>query len=121
VAKAKVTDVTGRQREELLKSNAEELQKRAEQMSMATAEAQHKLATETLDLTKGPIATVIDEVEDLGVTSADESEVIRVIEDLDFVTVGVGNHYSFKAGGKYKVPSNVATHLREKGYLDSRL
>lgn len=120
MAKAKVTDVTGRQREEMIKANAEELQNRATEMSMASMEAQAKLETEVLDLTVEGKATVIDEVEDLGVDLADESEVIRVAEDLDFVTIGVGNHFSFKAGQKYKVAKHVASHLREKGYIYDR-
>ena len=36
MAKAKVTDFTGRQREELLKANAEEVAKRAAEMSIAS-------------------------------------------------------------------------------------
>jgi hypothetical protein len=121
VAKAKVTDVTGRKREEQVKAHAEELAKRAGEMSMATAEAAAKLETEVLDLTTSTEPTVIDEVETLGVGLADDTTVIRVAEDLDFVTIGVGNHYSFKAGQKYKVSKAVAEHLREKGYLYDRL
>jgi hypothetical protein len=121
VAKAKVTDFTGRQREELLKANAEEVAKRAAEMSIASQVEAERLEKETIDLTTGPVPTVIDEVESLGVESADETTVIRVAEDLDFVTIGVGNNYSFKAGQKYKVPRNVAAHLEEKGYLYDRL
>lgn len=122
MAKAKVTDFTGRQREDLLKANAEEVAKRAQEMSIASQVEATKLETEVYDLTKvGEVPTVIDEVESLGVESADDSTVIRVAEDLDFVTIGVGNHYSFKAGQKYKVPKNVAAHLQEKGYLYDRL
>ena len=122
MAKAKVTDFTGRQREEMLKANAEEVAKRAQEMSIASQVEAAKLETEAYDLTKvGEVPTVIDEVESLGVESADDSSVIRVAEDLDFVTIGVGNHYSFKAGQKYKVPKNVAAHLQEKGYLYDRL
>ena len=121
MAKAKVTDVTGRQREEMVKAHAEELAQRAGEMSMATAQAAAKLETEVLDLTKGSEPTVIDEVESLGVDLADDATVIRVAEDLDFVTIGVGNHYSFKAGQKYKVSKAVAEHLKEKGYLYDRL
>jgi hypothetical protein len=65
--------------------------------------------------------TVIDEVENVGVTSADDSTVIRVAEDFDFVTICVCNHYSFKSGQKYKVSKAVAQHLQEKGYLYDRL
>ena len=121
MAKAKVTDVTGRQREELLKANAEAIAKRSEEMSIASAVEADRLENEVVDLTVPGAATVIDEVESVGVTTADESTVVRVAEDLDFVTIGVGNHYSFKAGQKYKVSKQVAEHLKEKGYLYERL
>ena len=122
MAKSKVTDVTGRQREEQIKAHAEELAQRAGEMSMATAQAAAKLETEVLDLTEpNKPATVIDEVESVGVTLADDAQVIRLAEDLEFVTIGVGNHYSFKAGQKYKVARHVAQHLQEKGYLYERL
>jgi hypothetical protein len=122
VSKAKVTDVTGRQREEQMKAHAEELAQRAGEMSMASAVAAAKLETEITDLTNpSNPTTVIDEVESVGVSLADDVQVIRLAEDLDFVTIGVGNHYSFKAGQKYKVPKHVAAHLQEKGYLYERL
>ena len=122
MSKAKVTDVTGRQREEQLKAHAEELAQRAGEMSMASAVAAAKLETEITDLTNPTSpTTVIDEVESVGVSLADDVQVIRLAEDLDFVTIGVGNHYSFKAGQKYKVPKHVAAHLQEKGYLYERL
>lgn len=121
MAKAKVTDFTGRQREDMLKANAEEVAKRAQEMSIASQVEAERLETQTIDLTTGHEPTVIDEVESLGVESADDSVVIRVAEDLDFVTIGVGNHFSFKAGQKYKVAKNVAAHLQEKGYLYDRL
>ena len=91
-------------------------------MSMASAVAAAKLETEITDLTNPTSpTTVIDEVESVGVSLADDVQVIRLAEDLDFVTIGVGNHYSFKAGQKYKVPKHVAAHLQEKGYLYERL
>jgi hypothetical protein len=121
VAKAKVTDVTGRQREEQVRAHAEELAQRAGEMSMATATAAAKLETEVVDLTSPNSPTVIDEVETVGVSLADDAQVIRVAEDLEFVTIGVGNHFSFKAGQKYKVAKHVAQHLQEKGYLYERL
>ena len=122
MAKAKVTDVTGRQREAQIKANAEALAKRANEMSMATAEEAYKTETEVLDLTiPTDVPTVIDEVESVGVDLADDTQVIRVAEDLEHVTIGAGNNYSFKAGKKYKVPKHVAAHLKEKGYLYERL
>lgn len=122
-AKPKVTDVTGRQREQLIKENAEALAKRAEEMSIATALDAVRMETETVDLSKGSQnPTVIDEeVESVGVDLADNTVVVRVAEDLDMMTIGVGNHYSFKAGVKYKVTKSVAEHLQEKGYLYDRL
>jgi len=122
VAKAKVTDVTGRQREEQLKAHAEELAQRANEMSMATATAAARLETEVVDVSKNPdTPTVIDEIESVGVSMADDTQIVRLSEDLEHVTIGVGKHYSFKAGQKYKVPKHVAQHLQEKGYLYERL
>jgi hypothetical protein len=122
VAKAKVTDVTGRQREALLAANAEALAERANEISMATQTKAHKDETEVVDLTQNPEnPTVIDEIESVGVSLADDQVVIRVAENLDMVTIGAGNNYSFQAGKKYKVPKHVATHLQEKGYLYDRL
>jgi Icc-related predicted phosphoesterase len=122
VAKAKVTDVTGRQREEQLKAHAEELAQRAGEISMATAAAAARLETEVVDVSKNPdTPTVIDEIESVGVSMADDTQIVRLAEDLEHVTIGVGKHYSFKAGQKYKVPKHVAQHLQEKGYLYERL
>lgn len=122
MAKAKVTDVTGRQREEQIKAHAEELAQRAGEMSMATQAAAARLETEVVDVTQNPDApTILDEIESVGVTMADDTQVVRVAEDLEHVTIGVGKHYTFKAGQKYKVPKHVAQHLQEKGYLYERL
>lgn len=121
-AKAKAGDVTGRQREELIKEQAAEQARRSEEVTMATAAEAVRLENEVLDLsTKPDSPTVIDEVEDLGVDLAENTTIIRVAEDMDMVTIGSGNHYNFKAGQKYKVPANVAAHLQEKGYLYDRL
>lgn len=120
-AKAKVGDTTGRQREKLVKQHAEELAKRAEEMSIATAVEAQRVSTEVTDMTTpNRPTTVIDEVESVGVDLADDTEVIRVAEDVEHMTLGAGNHYSFKAGQKYKVAKKVARHLREKGYLYDR-
>lgn len=122
MAKAKVTDVTGRQREALLEANAEALAERANEISLATQTKAHKDETEVVDLTQKPEApTVLDEVESVGVSLADDQVIIRVAENLDMVTIGSGNHYSFQAGKKYKVPKHVAAHLQEKGYLYDRM
>jgi hypothetical protein len=119
--KAKATDMTGRKREELTKQYAEDLSRRAEEMSIATAIEAERLETEVTDLTNPDRPTVIDEIEPVGVDLADESVVVRVAEDIEGMTIGVGNHYNFKAGQKYRLSKAVADHLREKGYLYDRL
>jgi len=120
--KAKVADTTGRQREQLIKEQAEEQARRSEEITMATAVAKEKLDNEVVDLsTPQAVPTVIDEVESVGVDLADNTTVIRVAEDLDMVTIGAGNNYSFKAGQKYRVSKSVARHLQDKGYLYDRI
>ena len=115
-SKVKPTDVTGRAREEALSANAEALAESATRMSMATAEAQIKLETEVIDATVPDRQTVI--VDDpIQIGKQDETVVIRVMEDIENMTLGAGNNYNFKAGQKYSVTKSVATHLEEKGYL----
>ncbi|CAB4122226.1 hypothetical protein UFOVP27_113 [uncultured Caudovirales phage] len=122
MAKAKVTDVTGRQREEQLKTVAEQQAARANEISMATRIQEVKDETEVTDLTINPAApTIIDDVESVGVSLADDSVVVRVAETLEMMTFGAGNYYSFEAGKKYKVSKALAYHLEEKGYLSNRL
>lgn len=49
-----------------------------------------------------------------------EKVVITVAADLEDVTLGYGNIYSFKEGGKYRVPRWIAEHLEERGLVWSR-
>ena len=122
MARAKVADVTGRQREAGIKAAEEAVNIRSREMAMATATAQHKLETEVLDLTGYGTPTILDEVESVGPTLADgEYVIITTNEDIDFMTIGVGNHYSFRAGQKTKVLRSVADHLQEKGYVATRI
>lgn len=117
MAKAKPTDATGVVREKLLADNLEALEQRAAEMSMATAQAKVKLETEVIDATVPDKQTIIvDEAVTVGKASNDSVE-IRVIDDIENMTLGAGNYYSFKAGQKYKVTKEVARHLKEKGYL----
>jgi chemotaxis protein CheY-P-specific phosphatase CheC len=116
MAKAKPTDATGVIREQLLEQNAEAMQERANEMSMATAQAKAKLDTDIIDATVPDRQTVIvDEVITVGNT--DDSVEIRVVENIENMTLGAGNNYNFKAGQKYRVTKAVAQHLKEKGYL----
>ena len=118
--KAKATDFTGRQRESLQKQYVEEQATRANEMSLATAEAAYKVEHEVLDGTRpNRMETVV--VEDIKKTTAEkDTVVIRVSEDIDSMTLGAGKFYSFKAGQKYEVTHAVANHLDSKGYLAAR-
>jgi len=115
--KAKPTDATGRVREQLLADNAQAQADRAAEMSMATAQAKISLDVDVIDATTPDRQTVIvDEPVTVGAPS-DENVEIRVIEDIENMTLGVGNNFNFKAGQRYKVTKAVALHLKEKGYL----
>lgn len=116
MAKAKPGDVTGKMREQLASEHVEELQARAEEMSLATAQAAEKLENEVIDATKPhPVTVIVDEAKPVG--KQDDTVEIRVVENIDSMTFGAGNHYSFKAGQKYRVTRAVASHLASKGYL----
>lgn len=117
----KATDFTGRQREELAKAALEQQQDRANEIALATAEAEYKAEHEVLDATKpNRIETVVvDDVKSTGATG--KTVTIRVAEDIDSMTLGAGNYYTFKAGQKYEVTPAVAAHLEAKGYLAARL
>ena len=118
--KAKAGDLTGRQREKMIKDLAEE-QAKADQEKILAADAEAKrVETEVTDLTSSMPTTIIDEVEPVGVDLADETEVIRVAEDIDNMTFGAGNYYTFRAGQKYKVSRDLANHLRNKGLVYDR-
>lgn len=111
------TDVTGRKRDALAAANAEAMQERANEMSLATAEAQIKLDTEVIDATVPNRPTVVvDKVTTVGKQDGETVE-IRVVSDIENMTLGSGNNYSFRAGQKYQVTKHVAQHLKEKGYL----
>ena len=114
---AKPTDATGRAREKMIKENADAMQQRSEEMAMATAAQIIAEETEIIDATKPNVATVVvDEPTVVGAPSND-NVVIRVVENIDSMTLGAGNFYSFTAGKKYTVSRHVAQHLEEKGYL----
>jgi len=110
-------DVTGRKRDELAAQNVEEVQKRAEEMSLATAKKAEALETEVIDATTpGRPTIIVDKVTTVGKSDPDNVEV-RVIADVQSMTFGAGNTYDFKAGQKYLVTKTLATHLLEKGYI----
>ena len=115
--KAKPGDVTGRLREQQAEANMEELQKRQNEVTMATATEAIRLETEVIDATNPSRQEVIVEAVTTIAQPEDDSVVVRVIDDIDSMTLGAGNHYSFRKGQKYQVTRQVARHLEEKGYL----
>lgn len=111
----KPTDVTGRSRAAAAKEFAEEQNARAAEMSLATAKKAEELDG-VVDATQPNRQTVIvDNPTKVG--ESDDTVIIRVIADVEHMTLGAGNTYSFKAGQKYEVSRGVAQHLEEKGYL----
>lgn len=115
-------DFTGRQAEQLAQKAAAEKKARDQEISMISAQEQQEFEDNIHDVSVRPEApTIIDEVLDMGVELADHTVVVRVAEDIENMTYGVGNNYTFKAGGKYKVPKAVADRLQEQGLLYERL
>jgi len=117
VATKKPTDTTGVMRDKMLAESIEAQQEAANKMSMATAQAKVDLETNVIDATVPERQTVIIDAP-VTVGNEDDSTVeIRVVQDIENMTLGAGNNYTFKAGQKYKVTKHVAQHLKEKNYL----
>lgn len=115
--RSKPSDFTGRQRDKLMQEHANEVAEAAERMSMITAQAAREFDEGVYDATKPDNPLIVDEVVGVGVEMADDTVVIRVNSEIPNMTFGVGNHYTFKEGGKYRVPRELADHLEELGYV----
>lgn len=110
-------DATGLAAEKAAKKNAAELRKRKDEISIAAHIESESLETNVFDPKKPDVPLVLDEIENLGVSTAGDMVVIRTITDIEEMTYGVGNAYTFKAGVKYRVPSSLANYLEELGYI----
>lgn len=124
------TDHTGAKREHLEREHAEELKRRQGEMAMAArvaaetdevvdygprdGEMEIMVADGPEDVVEQPWETVGDVPAPRG---SDGTVVIRINTNLDEVTIGAGNNYTFMEGGQYRVPIHVAEHLEEKGYV----
>lgn len=111
--RSKPSDFTGRQRESEASKSAQAVAEREGQISMARQIELDREDTDVFD----PASN-----ESLGnqtqVVLDDTSEVvIRVVEDIEDMTLGAGTHYTFAVGKKYKVSRSVADHLASIGYL----
>jgi len=110
-------DATGAAAEKAQKSRAEELRKRQDEISIANAIQAESLEEDVFDPKHPEKPIVLDEIQEVGVSLANDKVVIRTITDIDDMTYGVGNNYSFKAGVKYSVPRELAGYLEELGYI----
>ena len=110
-------DATGRAKEHATKKNAAELKKRAEEISIATQLEAESLEKDVFDPKNPDAPLVLDEIENVGVSTAGDMVVIRTITDIEDMTYGVGNTFTFKAGVKYRVPAGLAAYLEQLGYI----
>lgn len=119
VSRPKPTDATGVARQKELKKNAEELKRRQDEIATIAASEAERLENEVFDPKKEDTPVIVDEIVSVGTELADDSVIVRLIADIDTMTWGYGNEYSFKAGVKYKVPKDLAGHLESLGYIYS--
>ena len=110
-------DATGRAAAAATKANQDELKKRKDEISIAAQIEAESLENDVFDPKKPDAPLVLDEIESVGVSTANERVVIRTITDIEEMTFGVGNHYSFKAGVKYSVSKELADYLEQLGYI----
>ncbi len=110
-------DATGKAAEQAAKKNAAELKKRKEEISIATQLEAESLEKDIFDPKNPDAPLVLDEIENVGVSTANDYVVIRTITDIEDMTFGVGDTYTFKAGVKYRVPKGLADYLEQLGYI----
>lgn len=110
-------DATGRAAELAAKRNAEELQKRKDEISISRQAEAESLQNDVFDPKQPDSPLLIDEIEEVGVSVNNDTVVIRTGHDIEDMTFGVGNHYTFKAGVRYKVPRGLAAYLDSLGYV----
>lgn len=115
-------DLTGNVKAELAEKHAAEQAALAKSISMATAALEAEGTDDApIELkTNEELAPVVDVDGEIEIQSVDESEktkTFRVNTDLDDVTIGYGNTYSFKRGTVYTAPFSVYWHLESKGLV----
>jgi len=116
-SKTSPLDATGRAAEQAAKKNQETLKKRQDEISIATQVEAESMERDVFDPKHPDAPLVLDDIVDVGVTTAGDMVVIRTITDVDDMTYGVGNNYTFKAGVKYRVPVGLANYLEQLGYI----
>lgn len=110
-------DVTGRATDNLAAQHVKDLEARAGEISLvnaaAAAVADEVIEIKPRDMTPPPPP----EVEVIEVDVPEPMVEVRISETVEMMTFGVGNHYDFEAGRRYRVPRFLADHLEEKGLL----
>ena len=117
VNRPKPTDATGRARAKAIKENATELQRRQDEITTIAAAEAYSMQNDVFDPKQIEEPLVIDEIITVGADLADDTVIIRLVSDIETMSWGYGNNYSFAAGVKYKVPKDLANHLDSLGYL----
>ena len=110
-------DATGLAAEKATKKNQEALRKRKDEISILAQIEAESLENDVFDPKHPDAPLVLDEIEDIGVSVAGDTVIIRTITDIEEMTYGVGNSFTFKAGVKYRVPSGLASYLEQLGYI----
>jgi ferritin-like protein len=110
-------DSTGRAAAEATKKNAKILKDRKDEISIAAQVEAESLEKDVFDPKHPEAPLVLDEIETIGVSVNNERVIVRTITDIEDMTFGVGNHYTFKAGVKYSVPKELAAYLEQLGYI----
>lgn len=110
-------DFTGRQAQAVAEQAAADKAARDAQIAEAKAAEEQEFRDSIFDLSNPENPVVVDDVIEVGVQMANDTVLVRVSETVENMTVGHGNTYHFKAGGKYLVPTEVAERLEELGLL----
>ena len=114
------TDFTGREKARLEAENAAAVAAAQERMATVAAKVA-QVSDEVIDMTATgqPASTVVESSDEEVVIVEPEVKTVemRVNTDIDNMTLGAGNHYSFKQGQKYRVTSDVYDWLDEQGYV----
>jgi hypothetical protein len=112
-------DATGKAAENARKANAKALQDRADEISLSRSAETESLQNDVFDPKRPDAPLLIDEIETVGVSVNNDTVVIRTHQDIEDMTFGVGNSFSFKAGVRYKVSRDLAAYLDNLGYISS--
>jgi hypothetical protein len=106
-------DLTGRTAEKLAAARDAEAKERAKSMATATIVAEAERSNEVVDL----VEKSAPEVEEQPVVVEEAPREIRVNTNLTDIVIGQGRYFTFETGVPYRVPSDVAAHLEEKGLI----